>query len=172
MTDDPDLPSPSRLKAWRSVVDPGAAPELMREILKKASVAGAEVLVVDGARVFGLGHLDSAVFHARRAIDEGRNSSDSVAMEALLYASGERQLNSAIAKMGVTEETTEVVAAFLSDEGFDMGVGWEVLPSTWSLDNDRLVAFGITEQELGTVGPERRSELVLEMVAAVDLLKK
>ena len=122
--------------------------------------------------VFGRDHLASAFHHASKAIREGRNSSDSVIMETLLYASGERQLGSAIRKMAVGEETSEIVVASL---GVDIApqAGWTPLTDAPDHPSDeRLMAFGLTGEELGTVRPERRRELVLERVAAVDVLKR
>ena len=168
-----DLPSPAEMKAWHFEVTRGCAQECMREVLDKAADAGAEVLVIDGDMVFGADHVASAVFHASRAIEEGRNSSDSLTMEALLYASGERQLGRAISKMSVNDETTRIVVALLSGRDFRASESWSPLPPVDRCpDNDRYVRFGITHEELGTVQSERRIDLVLERVAAVDLLKR
>ena len=145
----------------------------MRGVLDDAAAAGAEVLVVDGEMIFGADHIASAAFHARKAIREGRNSSDSLTMETLLYASGERQLGRAIDKMSVNEDTMRIVVALLSEGGFDQKEQWHRLPARdSSADIERYVGYGLTMEELDTVRPERRADLVLERVAAVDLLKR
>ena len=51
--------------------------------------------------IYGKNHLASAVEHAVRAMKRKTNTTNSLAMEILLYASGERQLKLAIPKMGV-----------------------------------------------------------------------
>ena len=142
-------------------------------MLDAAAAADAEVLVADGEMIFGTDHIASAVIHARRATEEGRNSSDSLTMEALLYASGERQLGRAIRKMSVGDETTSIVVAVLSGGELIAGESWRHLPPIDpSPDMDRYVRYGLTRDELETVRPDRRIDLVLERVAAVDLLKR
>ena len=145
----------------------------MQEVLRDASVKGAKVLVLDGGSVFGTEHIASAVFHARRAIREGRNASDSLAMETLLYAAGERQLSAAIDKMSVTEDTTEMVIACLSGHELSAKEGWDPYPATSaSIETEKLKSYGIADEELETVLPEKRYDLILERVATVDLIKK
>ena len=164
---------PPRLSAWTMEVRQGDAKGVMDSVISKASESGAAVLVLDGSMVFGSDHLASAAFHARRAVAEGRNASDSILMETLLYASGERQLSSAIDKMSVSDSTTSVAVALISGEGFDPGRGWaEMARRPQAVDPESLRRFGIGPAETGTVGPEEAAELVLERVAAVDLIKK
>ena len=173
MNEDPNLPSPSEIRVWHFEVERERAKESMREILDKATATGTDVLVADGDMIFGADHVASAVHHARKAIEEGRNSSDSLTMEALLYASGERQLGRAIGKMSVDDETTRIVVAFLSDGELKAAGSWRPLASVDHCpDIDRCVRFGLTHEELGTVRPEQRIDLVLEKVASVDLLKR
>ena len=173
MHDDELGDGPSAIAVWTKEVRHGDAKNVMDSIISRASESGATVLVLDGGMVFGSDHLTSAAFHAGRAIAEGSNASDSLLMETLLYASGERQLSSAIRKMSVSESTTCVALALLSGEGFDPGEGWVELDRTPSeVDPGALRRFGIGADELATVGPEKASELVLERVAAVDLIKK
>ncbi|UCE81224.1 MAG: hypothetical protein JSV94_02020 [Methanobacteriota archaeon] len=169
------LNSPSRAEVvgWQLEVEPGEARKVMEDALEEASARGADVLVADGEMVFGLDHIASAAFHARRAMDEGRNSSKSYSMETLLYASGERQLSSAIAKMSVSDKTSSVAIVLLSEAGLDGHEGWDVLSTfTTAPRTERLIRFGITKEELKTVPPEKRVDLVLEKVAAVDLIKR
>jgi len=166
--------SPEELHAWRiECRDPGEAEALMTSMLERAKQSETEILIVDGDMVFGAHHLRSALHHARRAIDEGRNSSQSLTMETLLYASGERQLGAAIEKMSVGNHTKSVVVALLRGERFDVGEGWRRLESRPAeIDRDRLRTYGLSDAELSTVAPESSAELVLERVAFVDILKK
>lgn len=160
------------MEAWEVSVPRGGAKPLMEKALEEAARSSSEILVVDGDMVFGEDHLASALAHAERASSEGRNASDSIAMETLLYASGERQLSSAIRKMSVGDATERVVVAVVRGR-YSPGEGWRRLgPSEGAPDPSRLKRFGITEKELSTVAQDRRSELVLERVAAVDILKK
>lgn len=163
----------AELNAWTVRVRKGEAESLLRTVSEVARETGSQVLVVKGEHVFGSDHMRSALYHARRAIKMGSNSSDSVAMETLLYSSGERQLNSAIKKMSVDGETESVAVIFLSGPGLKPGESWKEMPRTLpAVDLARLRKFGISDSELGTISKERAVELVMEKVAAVDILKK
>jgi tRNA threonylcarbamoyladenosine modification (KEOPS) complex Cgi121 subunit len=165
-------PSIEDLNAWQLEVTPGTAKSVMQGLLDTAEDAKAEVLIVDGRFVFGLEHLSTAVFHAHKAIVEGRNSSKSLAMESLLYASGERQLNAAIKKMGVNDSTSSIVVVHLGGGPLSLSGDWAPLSENLVPDKERLAQYGITEAELQTVDPGRLSDLVLERVASVDVIKK
>lgn len=161
-----------RVKAWSRKVPQGEAKALMDSLMAEVSSSGSEGIVLDGDMVFGSDHLSSALAHAAKASDEGRNASDSLAMETILYASGERQLSSAIKKMSVSQSTEEVVLAVLKGP-YRPGEGWTELPEVDRVpDKRRLARFGVTEREMSTVDPDRLCELVLERVAAVDVIKK
>jgi tRNA threonylcarbamoyladenosine modification (KEOPS) complex Cgi121 subunit len=167
------MAGPDGIKTWASDVEPGRAAGVMDSLLERASAKDATVLVLDAAMVFGSDHLASALYHARKAIDEGRNASDSLQMETLLYSSGERQLGSAIRKMSVSDSTTLVAVSLLSGSDFHPGMGWKEVPRTpEDVDPDALKRYGITESEMSTVNPDRVVDLVLERVANVDLVKK
>jgi len=167
MTEDPQS---TPVDIWTTKVARGGAKALMEKVLEESR--GSEVLVVDGDMVFGTAHVRSAAMHAAKAIAEGKNSSDSLAMETLLYASGERQLSGAIRKMSVRPETERVVLAVVRGR-FSPGEGWTRLPEAGPApDRARLARFGVTETEMSTVSEDRLTELVLEKVAAVDVIKK
>jgi tRNA threonylcarbamoyladenosine modification (KEOPS) complex Cgi121 subunit len=167
-----DSPSIEGLNSWRMEVRPGGAKGVMQELLEAAKKSGAEVLIVDGKQVFGREHLASAIFHARKAIAEGRNSSESLAMESLLYASGERQLSSAIKKMSVSDATSSIVVVHLDGRDLHLGKEWAPLPKTFAPEREDLIKYGIFDSELSTVDSGRHADLVLERVAAVDVIKK
>jgi len=159
------------LKAWVVKVDRGDAPALTKQLVNP-STAG-EVLVARSEMVFGMDHLRSALHHAARAIKDGRNSSDSLAMETLLYASGERQLSTAIKKMSPDETTDRIVVARLRGTALEPASNWELVPEKAgdeALEN--LTKFGISKREVETVGEAKAIDLVLERVALVDILKK
>lgn len=161
------------LEAWSVRSRKGEAPGLKDAIVARAGAEGAEVLVIDRAMVFGKDHLRSALYHAVRAMSEGTNSSQSVSMETLLYASGERQLSAAIKKMSVSADTEELVVARLGEGVFEPEPSWTVLPERLKeVDIERLRGFGISPEELKTVHRDKADELVLERVAAVDITKR
>lgn len=159
------------LRAWTVKVKLGQARPLLERMSKRGEGEAPDVLIANADMVFGKDHIRSALYHAKKAMVEGTNSSDSLAMETLLYASGERQLSTAIRKMSVGNETTEIIVAVLQGR-VDPMEGWSELPdSPAQSSRERLKRFGITEDELST-HQGRLEELVLERVAAVDVLKK
>lgn len=161
------------LKAWVVQVDRGQAPAFMEQVVNPAVSSGAKILVMKSDMVFGLDHIRSSLFHAKMAMAGQRNSSDSLSMESLLYASGERQLSSAVKKMSVDQTTEEVVVARLSGGNLEVDDSWQILEETpQNISIDKLKRFGITQQELDTIGECDPADLVLERVAAVDIIKK
>ena len=161
------------LVVWKVRVRDGEAREFLDATVQRAESTGAVVLVLRGGMVFGADHLRSALYHARRATAEGRNVSDSIAMETLLYASGERQLGSAIKKMAAGGSDQELVVAKLTGSGFGPEPGWTELQAVdEDVSVERLTRFGLSPEELGTVRKGRPADLVLERVAAVDILKR
>ncbi len=172
MIEDPVAESTKDLRAWRVRVREGEAKKFTESILKNSAAMRAEVLVLRSDMVFGEDHLRSALYHARKAMAEGRSVSESLAIETLLYASGERQLSNAIKKMGAPGHVEEVVVAVLSGTMGAPGPSWQPLPRLVEADLAKLREFGFTEQELSTSGTRRPEELVLERVAAVDTVKR
>jgi len=162
------------LRAWKVAVKRGEARAFQERVLSAADSEAAQVLVLRADLVFGLAHIRSALYHARKAMSEGRNSSEMLSMETLLYASGERQLSSAIKKMSADDNVEEVVVAWLSSGGPRPEKGWRDLEERYSGSDSvsRLRAFGISGSELSTTRQDRVCELVLEKVAAVDVIRK
>jgi len=159
------------LRGWIVKVEPGQARPLLERMARRADGEARDVLIANADMVFGMDHLRSALYHAKKAMVEGTNASDSLVMETLLYASGERQLSTAIKKMSVGDETTDIIVAVLQGR-VDPMEGWLELPDVPAHSSqERLKRFGITEEELCTF-QGRLEELVLERVAAVDVLKK
>ena len=161
------------LRVWLVRVSHGGAKELRNRVIEAGSMAKVEVLVMRADMVFGSDHIRSALYHAKRAIREGRNASESLAMETLLYASGERQLSTAIRKMSVEDGADEVVVAQLTPGPIEEGRSWK--PMERMNEGSRaesLARFGVSKEELATVGSAKALDLVLERVASVDVLKK
>jgi len=133
-----------------------------------------EIQLLDARLVCGRDHLVAAAEHAERAMREGTNVAKTLAVEFVLYAAGERQISDAIRKVGVRDDTEEFALV-----NFDGGNPDEVLRALEMSRDDRVIepsrqklqAFGITEAELRSVPPDQVSDLVLERVALVDLLK-
>ena len=123
----------------------------------------------DATVIYGKDHLISATTHAKRAFQQGTNATNSPALEILLYAAGERQIQKAIKKIGVKkgeQQIVFVVTDFL-DQKTNRYVGKTVIQrllKTFQLtidekvlkgDRTTLKRFGITDQELSTIPEEK-----------------
>ena len=150
----------------------GTAADPAGRLAKAGSIGGLQLL--DARLVCGRDHLVAAYEHAERAMREGRNAAKALTVEFVLYASGERQIADALAKMGIRSDTTEF--AIVSFGGADIVTALEALALTKDdavLDASRqkLRAFGLTDAEIDSVPEDRQADLVLERIAMVDLLK-
>ena len=130
--------------------------------------------LLDARLVCGRDHLVSAAEHAERAMREGTNVAKSLAVEFVVYASGERQIADALAKVGIRKDTTEFAVVLFG--GGDSAAVLRALAltrddSVLESNRQKLAAFGISDVEIASVPPDRVSDLVLERVALVDLLK-
>lgn len=135
---------------------------------------GAEICLLDARSVFCRDHLESAARHAIRARDSKTMSSRSVAMETLLYASGQRQVQDAIRAAGLRPDTTTIGIVLFGGAEVDQFVR----EMGWNRDDDVLIAagkdleaFGISRGEAETVSTTHRADLALEKVALLDVYK-
>jgi len=129
--------------------------------------------------IYGKSHLVSAVDHAIRAIERKTNTTNSLAMEILLYAAGERQLKLAIPKMGVKKGNVNIAFVIIDDKKRDEKPIDELLKDL-SLERDdnvlggnedTLKAFGLNDQAIKTVTKDKYGDLILEKIAMVDIIK-
>lgn len=153
---------------------PRAAQEVVSLVRGFAEEHGVEIQPLDPAMVFGRDHLISAVDHALRARVEGRATSRTLAGEVLLYASGERQVGEALAKLGLKGRVEAAALVVLGS----CPTGELLRRMGWARDDDLLraegkdpTAFGLAREELSTVAPGAAADLILERVALVDLMK-
>ncbi len=146
-------------------------------LLRRASELEAEVVLMDADKVCGMEHLDSAVFHARRAFERKTNASNTLGMEVILYASGERQISKAKKKMGLHQDTERVALIVLGPGDADIDtvlrdLGLRRDDTLLDCSAEKGIAFGLDRTEMGTVGDGLLTDLVLEKVAFVEILKR
>ena len=128
----------------------------------------------------GRRHAESAVLHAVRSFESGDAISNTLEMEALLYAAGSRQCNVA-ASFGIHEGENRLwVCCYPSAESM-----WDALTpvlqfcdaNAWDgMDHkkrERLMQiYEITPEELETLDKgDRLADLVLERVALLNVLR-
>lgn len=150
--------------------------DVLFQAKKSARIAPLQVVRAD--RVVGPDHVRSAATHAVRAMAEGRAHAKSLEVEFVRYLAGERQVRAALAKVGLPDEgAREAVAVAFGPRRKDAllhfadSLGLEEEDSLADASESKLVDFGITATQLGATTPARRLDLVLEAVAAVDLMR-
>jgi KEOPS complex subunit Cgi121 len=150
----------------------GDGPDEVLDKMRKLGLGG--VLVLDADAVCGRQHMESAVEHARRSFAYGTNSCKGIAMETMLFASGERQISKAQEKMSPKPGTTRL-ALVLFDASAEEALGAAMLErddSVLECTASKATAFGITREELDTAGRALAQDLVLERVAFVEIAKR
>ena len=137
------------------------------------------VQVFNADLIYGEEHIISAVEHAKRALKNQTNSTNSLEMEILLYSSGERQLKIAIPKMGVKKGQSEIVFVILKEDRILDRTIDEMLQSLSLKRDDKVLKgdintlkkFGISDKEISTVSKDKTGDLILEKIAMVDIIK-
>jgi KEOPS complex subunit Cgi121 len=139
------------------------------------------IQVVNADFVYGKDHLFSAVEHTIRSFKNQMNSLNSLSLEMLLYASGERQIQKAIEKIGIKNGNQKIAFIFIRERNGKISDDEvEHVLSSLNLkrndkvlegDVDTLKRFGITEDELSTIPESKYGDLLLEKVALVDIIK-
>ena len=155
--------------------------ETFQEFCASHNLAGQ---MFNAEMIYGKNHLLSSILHAQRAMNGHTNTTNSLSMEILLYASGERQLKHAIPKMGIQTGQTSVVLVFTdgdySKENYlDTTFIDDLLQRLDFTRNDAVIdgteetlrLFNITKKERQTVVKDKYEDLILEKVAMVDIIK-
>ncbi len=126
-----------------------------------------EVQALDAAMVFGMEHAAVAVDKAERAFSDGRNISNNITTETLLYAGCERQISTAIEKMGVKASTDKFVLVLFGAipiEEVLKAYGWEEDRSAFEPHPNNLKSFGIEPMEGIKI-----TDLIIEKMALAEL---
>lgn len=149
------------------------------EVRKAADEFGTHIILFDADRLAGRDHVEAALRHAWRSWAGGEPIANSLEMEALLYAAGTRQCQTASSfgihpgenrsyiavcppAPGVRDRLAGLVR-FVDDEREE-----EIDPAKRA----RLAElFGITPEEVTVVGEERFRDLVIERVALLDVYR-
>jgi KEOPS complex subunit Cgi121 len=128
--------------------------------------------------IAGERHVRKAVFNAVRSFRQGNPISNTLEMEALLYAAGTRQCAIA-SSFGIHNGENRIyVCCYPAHKGV-----WEALSLCLELTEEneeemdqqkqeRLITlFEISDSELETIGKERITDLVLERVALLNAVR-
>jgi KEOPS complex subunit Cgi121 len=159
----------------------------LKQVLSFAQKHHVVIQVFDANMVYGKNHLISAVEHAIRAMKRKTNATNSTNMEILLYASGERQIKTALPKMGVKKGESVIAFVFVDElyniesvngkisdfeiSDFISKLGLVMDDHVLEGDEKVLRNFGVSDEELSTVMKAKYGDLILERVALVDIIK-
>ncbi len=136
------------------------------------------IQVFNAEIIFGRKHIISAYRHAKRSYEQKSNTTNSLAMEILLYTSGERQLKLAIPKTGVKKGLSSIAFILIGENITDKLI-IELLQILKLKRDDKVLEgnintlkkFGLTEIEIKTVSKDKYCSLILEKIALVDIIK-
>lgn len=152
----------------------GHVEDFVRRLQQESERLGLKAQAFDADMIFGEDHLLSAAEHAERSFARGSNVASDLMVEVLVYAAGERQISKALQKVGVKDDQERIVLLMDAEErvgdflkSLDLSRDDGLIPGKL----ESLLEFGISEDEIQTVPPERVLDLVLEQVAFVELLK-
>ena len=123
-------------------------------------------------------HLYFATLNALQAFRSKTNISKSLAMEAMLYASAQRQIQKAIQRCGIKPETTSMAVIIIGEDPPQIKTTLQAINTCVDVEPDEKVleiskfkehkiteTFQITDQELKTVMKnENRTEAVVNLV--------
>jgi len=146
----------------------------LEEINDIAEKNNSTIVLIDAKVIAGKKHVESALIHAKRSFKEETQIARTLAMEILVYASGQRQCSLA-SKIGL--HTGENVVYILIEGGNEANSETElkekiqVIPEPTPDIQNLMKQFNITKEELDVVGKERIEELVIERVAMIDAWK-
>jgi tRNA threonylcarbamoyladenosine modification (KEOPS) complex Cgi121 subunit len=167
---------PDEDAALSGLAGPLRLEDVLFQVKKSARIAPLQVVRAD--RVVGADHVRQAARLARRALAEGRAQANSLETEFLRYLAGERQVRSALAKMGLPDVAASAVAVAFGPKRRDAlthfaeALGAEEDDGLAAASMEKLRAFGVSEAALAATTPARRLDLALEAVAAVDLMAR
>jgi KEOPS complex subunit Cgi121 len=151
----------------------------LQDLQKIASEHNTRIICFNADMIAGKAHAACAVALALRAFEAGKNISNTLEMEALLFAAGSRQCNVATG-FGIQEgenrlyvcclpESEETRAAldsrfrFVQEDWDTIGPDKRaVLMETFDISSDEIIAAG---------GDSRIVDLVLERVALLQVLR-
>ncbi|MFB3766243.1 MAG: KEOPS complex subunit Cgi121 [Methanotrichaceae archaeon] len=148
--------------------------EFVSALRKLQGKTGCTIQAIDADNIVSERHLTFAAEKALSAFSEGRNIAKDLGVEILRYASGERQIERALA-IGLSDFTERIGLIIVPGQGKLMPEDSE-LSSVIEIDRKGCIykaeavkkVFNISEEELWAAGEARISDLVLERVALVD----
>lgn len=158
--------------------------DVLRQIKRLAKEKGVILQLVDANKVTGKEHLELASYHAKKAFQQNSQISNSIEIETLLYATGQRQIDKALTLIGITPKTKNVavVALFSPAKTTNLSELFQKIVSllkgnqsktvfnvTPEKEKDLIQLFDITSEELKTGSIH---DLITERMGMLELTKR
>ena len=151
----------------------------LRDLQAIAANHTTHIICFNADTIAGREHVQAAVARAARAFQEGTNISNTLEMEALLYAAGSRQCNIA-ASFGIHEGENRVYLC-CSPMREEIWTALETLFAfsieNWdAIDQEKrehlMMTYAISSEEIMAAGGDSRLvDLVLERVALLQVMR-
>ena len=104
--------------------------------LVRKRVKGAHVQFFDATLIAGWEHLYFASLNALNAFKSKQNISNSLAVEALLFASAQRQISKAVEMLGIRPESSQVAVLIIAETRLKATAALEIISKTISGECD------------------------------------
>lgn len=138
---------------------------LLNEINELSRETGVTIQLFDSSLIASWEHLFFSALNALKAFNCGKNISNNLSVECLLYASGQRQINVAVKNFGINSYTKSIGVVLINNAPEILRQVYEkVLSIAKGVENDSVLSinskekfdkicrfFQITEVELKTI---------------------
>jgi KEOPS complex subunit Cgi121 len=161
-----------------AVFDVGNCGQFLQALKTIASENGTVIICFNADKLAGKRHAEAAIRHALRSWTSGTPIANSLEMEALLYASGNRQCSVA-SSFGVHEGMNRAYIACCPASDGVCGALTPLVRFVADAWEDHIPErrarlkelFSITDEEIAAAGESRFTDLVLERVALLDVYR-
>lgn len=157
-------------------------PTLLQRVKQLATKNDIILQLVDANRVINKEHLQVASYHAQKSFQQKTATSNSLEIEMLLYATGQRQIAKALTLMGISPKTKNIAAIICCSSetnisrpvqeilsilnGKEADIVFNMTPEK---EKELIKMFEITLEELKSTSIH---ELIIERMALLELTKK
>ncbi len=152
---------------WVNIPEPAKSKTLFKKIEGYRSETNTFVQIFDSNVVLHEEHILWAYNKAEECFEYGANIADSLEIEVLLWAAGERQIKDALMKMGISDNCSNAVVLLENSQDFLDHMGWEKKEEPLKPSKAKLSNLGITRTEIESV--DNPFELVFEKMATSRL---
>ena len=116
----------------------------------KKEDTGASVQFFDAKHVAGPQHLYFAALNALNAFEKNTNISNNLAVEALLYASAQRQIKKAVKMLGIKQDSSEVAALIMTENRHKKSGCLRLVTKTVPGERDDSI-LELTDKKIGNI---------------------